>query len=543
MTLPVLAWRDKLTSLLESRLFIQAASGGGKSRAIRQLLEETHGRVQQFVIDPEGEFHTLREKFDYVLVAKSGGDAIANQRHARFMARQFMEVGCSVVFDLSEIRAERREFVRNFLDELMHLPRTLWRPLLVVVDEAHQFAPQDGDSIALDPMADLASQGRKRGFAAVFATTRMSRIHKDAVADLLNRMIGRTGLDVDVKRAASELGFEKARWRELIELNVGEFYCYGPALSRSVQLMKSGPVQTSHPKPGASAAVATPTPDAVKKLLGKLGDLPTVAEEELRSVDDYRKRVTTLERELRAKPAPPTKTIEKPVVDQRAIERAVALAAKPLVAQVAKLQAAAQRSVALLQGVVGEPIAAPLDLPALRPPVIVPPRTTPAPRVRPPAESNGHGERLAPGELAVLTAAASYDGGVGRDQLSVLTGYKRSSRDAYISRLAQRSLVTVDGATIVATDAGIDALGSDFTPLPTGQSLQDYWMNRLSPGEAAILTVLIGAYPDAMERAAIDEHANYKRSSRDAYISRLGARRLVTTSREGVRASDTLFDR
>jgi hypothetical protein len=45
-----------LQSLLESRLLIQANSGGGKSYVIRKLLEETHGKVQQIVIDLEGEF-------------------------------------------------------------------------------------------------------------------------------------------------------------------------------------------------------------------------------------------------------------------------------------------------------------------------------------------------------------------------------------------------------------------------------------------------------------------------------------------------------
>ena len=51
-----------LPRLLETRMLIQANSGGGKSWAIRRLLEQTAGHVQQLVIDPEGEFATLREK-------------------------------------------------------------------------------------------------------------------------------------------------------------------------------------------------------------------------------------------------------------------------------------------------------------------------------------------------------------------------------------------------------------------------------------------------------------------------------------------------
>src|SRR5204863_987249 len=71
-----------LERLIESRMLVQANSGGGKSWVIRRLLEQTHGHVQQLVLDHEGEFHTLREKFGYILVARSGGDVAADPRSA-----------------------------------------------------------------------------------------------------------------------------------------------------------------------------------------------------------------------------------------------------------------------------------------------------------------------------------------------------------------------------------------------------------------------------------------------------------------------------
>ena len=50
--------------LIISRALIQANSGAGKSWAIRRLLEQTHGRVQHLVLDVEGEFYTLRERYE-----------------------------------------------------------------------------------------------------------------------------------------------------------------------------------------------------------------------------------------------------------------------------------------------------------------------------------------------------------------------------------------------------------------------------------------------------------------------------------------------
>lgn len=43
---------------MDTRLLVQANSGGGKSWALWRFLEQTHGQVQHHVIDPEGEFAT-----------------------------------------------------------------------------------------------------------------------------------------------------------------------------------------------------------------------------------------------------------------------------------------------------------------------------------------------------------------------------------------------------------------------------------------------------------------------------------------------------
>lgn len=45
-----------LGALIDGRLLIQGLSGAGKSWTLRRLIEQTHGRTQQIVIDPEGEF-------------------------------------------------------------------------------------------------------------------------------------------------------------------------------------------------------------------------------------------------------------------------------------------------------------------------------------------------------------------------------------------------------------------------------------------------------------------------------------------------------
>jgi len=201
-----------LESLIETRLLVNANSGGGKSWLLRRILEQTHGHVQQLVLDPEGEFATLREKYDYVLAAKQGGDTAAEPRAAALLAERLLELGVSAICDLYELKhADRIRFVRAFLEALVNAPKKLWHPVLVVLDEAHVFAPESGrtkgGTESTSAVIDLATRGRKRGFCLVLATQRLAKLNKDAAAECNNVLIGRTGLDVDAKRAADLLGF------------------------------------------------------------------------------------------------------------------------------------------------------------------------------------------------------------------------------------------------------------------------------------------------------------------------------------------------
>ena len=61
-----------LERLIESRMLIQANSGGGKSWASRRFIEQTFGKKQLIIIDPEGEYGNLRSEFDFVYIGTGG---------------------------------------------------------------------------------------------------------------------------------------------------------------------------------------------------------------------------------------------------------------------------------------------------------------------------------------------------------------------------------------------------------------------------------------------------------------------------------------
>lgn len=168
-------------------------------------------------------------------------------------------------------------------------------------------------------------------------------------------------------------------------------------------------------------------------------------------------------------------------------------------------------------------------------------RVATVPARRPPTPANGP-SRLGVGERTILTAIAQYPEGATSEQLTILTAYKRSSRDTFLQRLRAAGLVDRAGDLHVATDAGVEALGPNFEPLPTGDDLRSHWLERLGVGERAILEEVCAVYPTTAARAQLGEAAGYQRSSRDTFIQRLAARRLVEVVGRGeVRASAELF--
>lgn len=252
--------------LVQTRMLIQANSGGGKSHAIRLVLELAGGMLPFTLFDREGEFHTLREMRDLLIV---GGDVPISPASAAVTARATMESGVSVIVNLSELPTlERQGYVRDWLHEMLVYGRAHPKARLVIIDEAHEFAPEAGDSDCLSAVRDLMALGRKRMLCGVLATQRLSKLSKDAAAECNNLLIGRCTLDTDQKRAADALGFSSKDRIRLRDLPSGGFFAVGPAFGHAgVELMRTNQVQTTHgekalhlqapaPSEGIAAAIA-----------------------------------------------------------------------------------------------------------------------------------------------------------------------------------------------------------------------------------------------------------------------------------------------
>lgn len=596
-----------LDRLLKSRMLVQAASGGGKSYLARGLLEGTAGRVQQIVLDPEGEFATLRERFPFVLAsAGDEGDVAARPANAAALCRSLMQLSASAVVDLSELKlAERRRFVRLFVEELMDLEREMWRPLLVMLDESHRYAPEKGagEAESTDAVIALASQGRKRGFALAALTQRLSKLHKDVAAELLNVFVGFTQLDVDVGRAADALGFEKRRRHELRDLD-HEFFAYGPALpAREPVRVRAGEILTTHPEPGGLSGGVGPAPPAPEELRSVLDELAlsmspsedepesSPASEGERGAREDAPTGADMERELQRRfDREFDKRVEARVAER--LEAEVRKATDLLHGRINELEGAAEegrRAAAELADSLSRTLAEKPDptAPAPDAPAQTPQsrgekgaskgrgakrgggKTSPAPSVEMETHKDAEAEStdgarthydrhlpegLPPARAAVLSAL--YDlqalgvNSLPRANLAVFAeqGPRSSAFRDHVAALKEAGLVYYPASGQVSlTESGRERMesvaGGDARPRSL-QELHAAWMRRLPDAGGRIVAALVESYPEALTREELARASSQsKRSSafrdRVAELRTLGLAEYPASGR--VRAGEMLF--
>lgn len=540
--------RLDLDSLLRTRMLIQANSGKGKSWLLRRLAEQLIGKVQVIIIDPEGEFATLREKYDYVLVGK-GGETAAHPKIAATTAQRLLELRACAVCDLYEMKpSERHAYVKLFLEALIDAPKSLWHPLILILDEAHVYCPEKGagESEASDAVIGMATRGRKRGFCLVAATQRLGKFRKDAASELLNVGIGGTFIDIDRKRAADALGVYGPDvhpfFDEIRMLDRGYFYFLGPAVSTERVLVKIGAVETTHPEAGSAkhAAEPPPTPQKIRALLPSLADLPKEAEEKARSIADLQKQVRDLKGELSKRP-----TELKEVVQEKLIEVPVLQPHQlsELIAVMARLEEVTRTLTAAFAAVRrGPPVTRTLK-PTRQPAV-----TSPRPRSLPQASNNGDLDLSNP-ERRILNACAWMESiGVLEPKqaaIAFLAGYTVGGGAFNNPRGALRTKGLIDyrGDALVLTEEGRSKAEAPDNPL-TQEELHKRVLNQLPTPEQKILLPLLEVYPEAIENDELARQAGYEPGG-GAYNNprgRLRTLELVTYPQRGlVRAADLLF--
>ena len=551
-----------LVNLIETRLLITANSGGGKSWCIRKIVEESHEKVQQIIIDLEGEFTTLREEFDFILVGKEG-EIPVTIKTAELLAKKLLELNTSAIIDLSELQQhERIIYVKRFLDSMIDSPKNLWHPVMVIVDEAHHFCPESSKSESASAVIDLMTRGRKRGFAGILATQRISKLNKDAIAEANNYMIGRTGLDIDMKRASEILGFTtKEQMRSLRELDAGKFFTFGPSVSKEVTRIKVGNVKTKHLKSGGQQLIkVAPPSDKIKRILQKVTDLPKEAEIELKTKADFQELINRQKRDISILKQ------NKPIInsDSKALEasrlqgkresdllyqdkvRYLEGAYKVLEKDLTKSKSVFDNIAKLCSTMINIQPAKLEFKPVAR--VIPPPTKQVTNRIQP-VTTNSQDNEIKPlreGAMKMLGwLAAFYPESLTKEKVATLSGFsvRGGTFNIYLSELKRNNWISENGELSITEDGLSNARNVPEKPT-NPQEFIELWAGKFREGAAKILRLVCEQYPNAMTKEEIGESTGFapEGGTFNIYISELRRNGLIKIDSQGIVASSELFE-
>lgn len=582
-----------LDDLIESRMLIQANSGGGKTGIAKVMMEESVGKIPFIVLDKKGEYYPIKEIFnDVIIIGGRNADIAISMQAAPVLAKYIIKHGLTVIIDMSQLESDdkRAEYIAAFLKGLMNLDEDYWTQYLIFIEEAHVFCGQQEKTPSAKYVKLLMSEGRKMGYCGILITQRISKLHKDAAAECNNKFIGRTFLDLDMNRSGSEMGLAGQEKLKLRELKKQHFWAFGTSIQpHHVHEVTVKNAKAAFVKSGSKYLLTVKKPtEKIKQALAKLNDLPKEAAAEFKTINDLQAEVKRLTTELKksTKPADKkttdahalqvqtiteqlTKTkayvfqLQNELLEQERLKTTyakLAVTRKVLLDKIFKsLLANKEKSDLFLTALSAEiekieEVQVPqigksagknnYSVPVkLKQVVIETSHPVTSVEKTPIKYESGNSSTVSGGEKLTLIACASYENGLRRDQLVVFTGYKKTSRDIFIGRLKKDGYLEQVGDRLKATQLGIDILGTDYTPLPKGEALQEYWLKELGGGENEVLQALINAYPESLRRDNLGTATDYKKTSRDIFIGRLVARELIKISGKGeVKASEYLFD-
>lgn len=553
-----------LNALIAQRLLIAGNSGSGKSYLLRLIAELICTQMPVIIFDLEGEFATLREKFDFLLVG-SGGETALDIRTAKVLMQRILEHRVSAIFDLSEMeKPERERYVKAVCEAAINSPKNLWRPTCFIFDESHELCPESskGQSECKAAVLAFPAKGRKRRFMSVFATQRLHKLSLDARAEMLNRLIGMMFESDDIEQAAKLAGIfgkeELMKFREQMRsMEAGNFYGFGRAISIRTILFKTGKVQTTHGQHDKTHKFTAPPP--TKKIMGllpQLADLPSEAKEEAERKNEDAKLIQNLRHELntvradvllwKKVAAENQSQVESDKINRRAIDFILQIKStlNPAVNSLKDVQSHLDQ---LRDDLSKKTTAAKLPAPEIkRVERVAPIQREPSsnPRtidgVKKLAGVSTDGKPSA--GLRRIMISLAQCGALSRKKIGVRTGLVTSSGTfgTYISSARTMGWIAGNDDALAITQTGLDVLGS-YEQLPTGRSLYVYWMNQFGAGGVArILQAICESYPAPLSKHEVAERAGLAASSGTfgTYLSTLRGLDLITGKDSFTAAAD-----
>jgi hypothetical protein len=213
--------------ILTGRGAIFGKSGSGKSNTATVVVEELLAEgLPLLIVDQDGEYYGLREEFELLHVgADSNCDRIIGVDDAASVADIALEDNTPVILDVSGYMEEdtAQEIVQKVLQRLFRRENDLKKPFLVLVEEIHEYVPEQGAHGELGEMLiRVAKRGRKRGLGICGISQRPASVSKNFITQCDWIVWHRLTWDNDTKVVGRILGSDYED--RVTDLSNGEAY-------------------------------------------------------------------------------------------------------------------------------------------------------------------------------------------------------------------------------------------------------------------------------------------------------------------------------
>ena len=215
-----------LDEIIGQCVAILGIRGSGKSNTAGVIFEELlRHRYPMSIVDIEGEYFGLKEKYEVLVVGTGDGVEIEIDADcAGEIAQVSMEENVPVVLDLSGFLSdERTELLKAYLSSLWNLAGTLRRPYIIGIEEAHEFIPQGVRTELKEMIARIALRGRKRGLGGIIVSQRSAKVDKDVLSQAGMLFLHRVVHEVDMRVYGELLPWRKSEVKEIVSsLDTGD---------------------------------------------------------------------------------------------------------------------------------------------------------------------------------------------------------------------------------------------------------------------------------------------------------------------------------
>jgi len=227
--------------LVTSRSCIIAQSGAGKSYGVAVICEQLASHNLGFcVIDTEGEYFSLKQKFDVLWVGGKDSDVNFSSIDLQKLALVVVKESIPVILDVSDL-SDEKEAVNQWVTALYEAATKLRNPYLLIIEEADKFVPQRG--VKMPIIHEVARRGRKRGLGLLVASQRPALVDKEVLSQCNRQFIGKLTVENDLDAVRHFFSSRKDLY-SLPDLLPGEFFMVGFKPEES--LFKFKPRVTKH---------------------------------------------------------------------------------------------------------------------------------------------------------------------------------------------------------------------------------------------------------------------------------------------------------